>query len=165
MMSEHDGSEGGSGAGAPQCPCCGRGGAQSPGRGPAREETHNESRSEVRQAADAGPGAGAGEGFLESLTTGKALGAGTLLAAGVMLLAANRETLKPVLKGTLKEYYRFSDWLGANVAQVKEDLSDVAAEARHDYEQEMTSHLELIEKERQLVQRLANLAKKRSEES
>jgi hypothetical protein len=35
------------------------------------------------------------------------------------------------MKGTLKEYYRFSDWLGSNLAQVKEDLSDMAAEARH----------------------------------
>jgi hypothetical protein len=82
-----------------------------------------------------------------------------------MLLAANREKLKPAVKGTLKEYYRFSDWLGSNVAQVKEDLSDMAAEARHDYEQELAAHLELLEKERQVVQRLANLAKKRSEET
>jgi hypothetical protein len=69
------------------------------------------------------------------------------------------------VKGTLKEYYRFSDWLGSNLAQVKEDLSDMAAEARHEYEQELAAHLDTIEKERQVVQRLANMAKKRSEES
>lgn len=81
-----------------------------------------------------------------------------------MLFAANRDRLKPAVKGTLKEYYRFNDWLGSNFAQVREDLSDMAAEARHDYEQEMAAHRELLNKERDLVQRLANMAKKRTEE-
>jgi hypothetical protein len=146
---------------AQHCSCCaGAGGHEGPARG--------------SRAGDEGPGGrggargaqgGEGQGFFGGAAgTGKAIGAGALIAAGVMLLTANRQKLKPVVKGTLKEYYRFSDWLAANFAQVKEDLSDVAAEARHDYEQEMAAHVELLEKERQLVQRLASMAKKRSEE-
>lgn len=95
---------------------------------------------------------------------GGPIGMGALVATGVMLLAANREKLKPAVGGTLKEYYRFSDWLTSNVAKAREDLSDMAAEARHEYEQELHRHLDLLEKEREMVQRLANLAMKRSEE-
>jgi hypothetical protein len=120
-------------------------------------------RSQEGGDAPGGSGAEAG-GFLGGLGAGKAIGAGALVAAGVMLLAANREKLKPLVKGTMKEYYRFSDWVGSNFAEVKEDLSDMAAEARHEHEQEVTAHLELVDRERQLVQRLANMARKRSEE-
>lgn len=141
--------------------CCEHGRTDGEGRGAAREGGGQEGAAPgAAAAADVGEGFGAaGVGF------GRAAAAGAAIAAGVMLLATNRERLKPVVKGTLKEYYRFSDWLGANVAQVKEDLSDMAAEARHDYEQELAAHLELLEKERQVVQRLASLAKKRSEEA
>jgi hypothetical protein len=106
-------------------------------------------------------------GFLRGIfgTTGGAIGAGAVIASGVMLLAANREKLKPAVIGTLKEYYRFSDWATSSFAQVKEDLSDMAADARHQYEQEVHKHLELLEKERRVVQRLADLAKKRAEET
>lgn len=103
-------------------------------------------------------------GFLRGFLGGP-VGVGALVATGVMLLASNREKLKPAIAGTMKEYYRFSDWLTSNVAKVKEDLSDMAAEARHEYEQELQKHLDLLEKEREMVQRLANLAKKRSEEA
>lgn len=102
-------------------------------------------------------------GFLRGMFGGP-VGVGALVATGVMLLATNREKLKPAISGGLKEYYRFSDWLASNVATVKEDLSDIAAEARHEYEQELQKHLDLLEKEREMVQRLSNLAKKRSEE-
>ncbi len=103
-------------------------------------------------------------GFLRGIFGGP-LGVGALVATGVMLLAANRDKLKPAIAGTMKEYYRFSDWLTSNVAKMKEDLSDMAAEARHEYEQELQKHLAMLEKEREMVQRLANLAKKRSEEA
>lgn len=106
-------------------------------------------------------------GFLRGLlgSSGGAVGAGAAIASGLMLLAANREKLKPAVVGTLKEYYRFSDWATTRVAQVKEDLSDMAADARHQYEQEVQAHLDLLEKERRVVQRLADLAKKRREET
>jgi hypothetical protein len=122
---------------------------------PPPEERHREGGGER--------GAAAG-GLFSGLGTGQALGAGALVAAAAMLLATNRETLKPLVKGTMKEYFRFSDWLGSSFAAVKEDLSDMAAEARHEHEQELTAHLELVDRERQLVQRLANMARKRSEE-
>jgi hypothetical protein len=165
-MSEYR--QGGGGHGHPCC-CCGRERAEEqPVRAHAGYEDHG--GAQTRGAPGGGAGAdGYGAGPFSALFggagTGQSVGTGALIAAGVMLLAANREKLKPVVKGTMKEYYRFSDWLGSNFAQVKEDLSDVAAEARHDYEQEMAAHLELLEKERQTVQRLANMAKKRSEES
>lgn len=102
-------------------------------------------------------------GYLRIL--GGPVGMGALVATGVMLLASNRDKLKPAISGGMKEYYRFSDWLTSNAVKIKEDLSDVAAEARHEYEQELQRHLDLLEKEREMVQRLANLAKKRSEEA
>jgi hypothetical protein len=147
----------GRGGDAHPCGCCRCGGTGGARASPV-DRTHEGSD------APGVPGAEGG-GFLGGLGTGAAIGTGALVAAGVMLLAANRDQLKPLVKGTMKEYYRLSDWLGSNFAEVKEDLSDMAAEARHEHEQELTAHLELVDRERQLVQRLADMAKKRSEES
>jgi hypothetical protein len=164
-MSGYEENEGGGRAGrVHHCSCCaGAGGHDGRARGAGAGEEGPNGRG--GRGGARGAQGGGGQGFFGGAAgTGKAIGAGALIAAGVMLLTANRQKLKPAVKGTLKEYYRFSDWLGANFAQVKEELSDMAAEARHDYEQEMATHVELLEKERQLVQRLANMAKKRSEE-
>lgn len=94
-----------------------------------------------------------------------AFGLGALGATALMILGANRQNLKPAIVSALSEVDRFKDWARTSVAKVKEDLSDMAAEASHRYDEEIGKHLETIEREKELVSRLANLAKKRSEET
>jgi hypothetical protein len=160
-MRDEDVNEGG--RGRAHCGCCGGHGGEAARAASAAREHRGEAGGGEQRGGAGGRG---GEGFFGAQGgTARALGAGALIAAGAMLFAANRDKLKPLVKGTVKEYYRFTDWLGAHLAEVKEDLSDMAAEARHEHEQETAAHLEMLDRERQLVQRLANMAKKRSEES
>jgi gas vesicle protein len=148
-----------------------------------REELESELREELRAEQHAAKGARAGHGERHPgagpdgsgadghaqgdgtpLGAAQALSVGALGAAALMLLADNREKLRPLVVGTMKEFFRFKDWLGTNVTGLRDDLSDMSAEARAEYEQELSRHLAALDKERELVQRLQDLSKRRSGE-
>jgi hypothetical protein len=127
------------------------------------EELRAELNSEKLQSA---PSAGAVPSQPAKILEGwQAYGAGALGAAALMLASENREKLRPLVVGTLKEFYRFKDWLGTNVSSAVEDLGDMSAEARKSYHDELAEHLASLERERELVQRLQDLSKRHSGES
>lgn len=104
------------------------------------------------------------DGFFSGASTAGAVGTGAATAAALLLLADNREKLRPLVVGGLKEFYRLRDWLGTQYHSVREDLSDMSAEARAEYDRELAKHMESLDKERELVQRLQDLSKRRKEE-
>lgn len=87
--------------------------------------------------------------------------AGVLGAVTVLLLVRNRTKLKPFLTTALKEFYSFKEWLLHAAEETKEDVEDVAASAAHAYEHDIAQHLEMLEREKAVAQKLADFMKRR----
>ncbi|MBI3185479.1 MAG: hypothetical protein HYZ28_25340 [Myxococcales bacterium] len=85
--------------------------------------------------------------------------AGALGAAVVLLIIRHREKLKPFLVAALKELHSFKEWLLANVEGARQDLEDWSAEAKHAYEQDLARDLDILEREKALLQKLSEMLK------
>ena len=128
-----------------------------------REEIRAEVLAELQQPQRAEPAAAGGvPGF--GFFTGPAFRTGAIGAAALLLAAENRDKLRPAVIGAMKEVLRFRDWLGANVSSLREDLTDMSAEAQEGHERELAEHLADLERERELLQRLQDVSKRRRAE-
>lgn len=90
---------------------------------------------------------------------------GAVVAATGLNLGKVLSPLKPALVGGLKESYMFKDWFIGKVETSKEDLEDIVAEAKHMYEEELLATTRSIEREKQILDKVDEVVKKRSSKS
>lgn len=118
------------------------------------DELHDEPRCRER-------GKGTPEGYVVSkrnlwLAAGGALGALALLGIGK---ASSR--LRPAVVGLVREGYAFKEWAAARAERVKEDMEDIAAEAKHAYHKDLEASQETIRRERELLKKMEEAAGKK----
>ena len=87
---------------------------------------------------------------------------GAVFAAAGMNLGKVLSPVKPAVVGGLKESFLFKDWFVGKLETSKEDLEDIVAEAKHLYETELLTTTQAIEREKQLLDRVDEVVKKRS---
>lgn len=69
--------------------------------------------------------------------------------------------VRPAIVGGLKESYTFKNWITGKVEMSKEDIEDMVAEAKHSYEEELTQAVKSIEREKELLEKVDKVVKKR----
>lgn len=90
--------------------------------------------------------------------------AGGLL--GALLLTGSEKVLrgaKPVAVSLLKEGYSFKEWLATRYDLSREEIEDVLAEARHEYEQQARATDSDSDREDELLARLDAIIQERKQ--
>ncbi len=90
---------------------------------------------------------------------------GAVVAAAGLNLGKVLSPVKPAVVGGLKEGYMFKDWFVGKLETSKEDLEDIVAEAKHMYEEELLTTNRSIEREKQILEKVDEVVKKRSAKS
>ncbi|MBI2841232.1 MAG: hypothetical protein HYX75_23180 [Acidobacteria bacterium] len=90
------------------------------------------------------------------LLAGGALGALAAFGAGK---AMNR--FRPQVVGAVKEGYAFKEWIASKVERAKEDVEDIAAEARHGYHSDLVTTVDSIRREQEILRRAEEAIEKR----
>ncbi|MDN3512569.1 MAG: hypothetical protein QY310_08030 [Candidatus Jettenia sp. CY-1] len=82
------------------------------------------------------------------------LGSGALGALAVVGFGKFSKKIRPVAVGAVKEGFTFSEWLATKYEKVKEDIEDIVAEAKHEYQKdaELTAHI--AKKEEDILRRV-----------
>lgn len=88
---------------------------------------------------------------------------GAAAACTASLLLRHGDRLKPHVGVMLKEIHSFKEWLLHKAEELREDVEDVQAEAKASYVQDVALHLQALEREKALVERVADLMARRSE--
>ncbi len=91
------------------------------------------------------------------LVAGGALGA--LAAIG---LGKASKKIRPALVGAAKEGYAFKEWAAAKLETVKEDIEDIAAEAKHAYHKDIEATEEAVTKEKEILQKVEEAVAKKA---
>ncbi len=90
---------------------------------------------------------------------------GAVAAAAGLNLGKVLSPVKPAVVGGLKESFMFKDWFVGKLESSKEDLEDIVAEAKHMYEEELLATSHSIEREKQILDKVDEVVKKRSAKS
>lgn len=88
--------------------------------------------------------------------------AGTLAFLSLGKLVA---PIKPFLVGSMKEGYAFKEWLATKYDLTKEDLEDIAAEAKQAYEDELAEAAQDVAKEKEILAKIETIIKKRTQKT
>lgn len=86
---------------------------------------------------------------------------GALAGLAGIVFAARRKEFRPYLRGAMREAYGLKEWLKLHATQAKEDLEDLAAEAEHDYRDDLQRRLEAAEKQAAELKKLAAQQKRK----
>lgn len=86
---------------------------------------------------------------------------GALVALGGLLLERFLVKGKPHLVSVTKEAYAFKEWLRGKGEEIKENIEDILAEAKYSYHEELEDTKEIIQKEREIFEKLENLVEKK----
>ncbi|GAB64230.1 conserved hypothetical protein [Candidatus Jettenia caeni] len=94
------------------------------------------------------------EGYFISKRSLWLLGSGALGALAVVGFGKFSKKIRPVAVGAVKEGFTFSEWLATKYEKVKEDVEDIVAEAKHEYQKdaELTAHI--AKKEEDILRRV-----------
>jgi len=64
--------------------------------------------------------------------------------------------------GAVKEGYAFKEWAAGKIETVKEDIEDIAAEAKHAYHKDIEATEESVKKEKEILQKVEEAVEKKA---
>lgn len=82
------------------------------------------------------------------------LGSGALGALAFLGIGKLSKRIRPVAVGVVKEGIAFSDWIVTKYENVKEDVEDIVAEAKHTHQKDLGSKTEMTKKEEEILKRV-----------
>lgn len=82
------------------------------------------------------------------------LGSGALGALAFLGVGKLSKRIRPVAVGAVKEGIAFSDWIVTKYENVKEDVEDIVAEAKHARQKDLGSKTEMTKKEEEILKRV-----------
>lgn len=91
------------------------------------------------------------------LVAGGALGA--LAAIGI---GKASKKIRPAVVGAVKEGYAFKEWAAAKIETAKEDIEDIAAEAKHAYHKDIEATHEAVKKEKEILEKVEKVVEKKA---
>jgi|GEM_PF-1176240 len=91
------------------------------------------------------------------LMAGGALGA--LAALGI---GKASKKIKPALVSAAKEGYAFKEWAAGKYERAKEDIEDIAAEAKHAYHKDLEATAEAVKKEKEILEKVERAVEKKA---
>jgi len=91
------------------------------------------------------------------LVAGGALGA--LAALGI---GKASKKIKPALVSAAKEGYAFKEWAAGKYERAKEDIEDIAAEAKHAYHKDLEATAEAVKKEKEIIEKVERAVEKKA---
>lgn len=82
------------------------------------------------------------------------LGSGALGALAVVGFGKYSKKIRPTAVGAVKEGFAFSEWLATKYEKVKEDVEDIVAEAKHEYQKDAESTANIKKKEEEILRKV-----------
>ncbi len=79
---------------------------------------------------------------------------GALGALAVIGIVRALKKKRSAAVGIVKEGYAFKEWVASNIERAKEDMEDIAAEAKHEYYKELEAAAGSVRRERELLQKI-----------
>ncbi|MCC6347363.1 MAG: hypothetical protein IT388_09285 [Nitrospirales bacterium] len=101
------------------------------------------------------------EGYFVSKRNVWLLAGGALGAIAAFGLGKAAKRARPAIVGAVKEGYAFKEWIAGKAEEIREDVEDIVAEAKHAYHKDLDTSSETVKREKEVLQKIEKEVEKR----
>ena len=103
-----------------------------------------------------------GDGVFISKRSLWLMAGGALGAIAALSIGKASKKIRPAVVGALKEGYAFKEWITEKYERAKEDIEDIAAEAKHAYHKDLEATQEAVKKEKEILEKVEKAVEKKA---